>query len=405
MRVGASTKLLRLALLWAIAGYVNSFGTVRKGGPHHSCGTVVNGGCCTLVLDSRRAVSTTSEVSLSSALLDTAANLAEEILSPRTIEMNKNRHEGAVLACERMYPWHNFTDTDFEDARSSMVDSWEKYSHDCEHENYDHELHRPRHPFGLDDVARVSRRPLLTSEECQILIDEADGINEDKSNKEWMEGGARYGTPSDRVGALMPLERLPRSFQMINMQLMPRILASVVQAFECCADHPSDLRVGGARVVRYDASAGQVELGVHRDFLALTVNIALNDPIEFEGGGTIIEALSNEPMRLQKGHALVHPGDVRHAGSTVTSGTRYVLVLFLMSKSIIPHDRYLGEWAERCMGLAVNSHAEEKVSWLQTAASYYADAYAMGGRMDRGLFPWFYQRAGLGVPTTADDVL
>ena len=334
---------------------------------------------------------------------DSVIDLAEGMLSPRTLEMNKERHGGAILSCERLYPWHNFTDQDFKAAGSSLVDSWDEYFHDHQNKNYDHELHRPRHPFGLNDLARVSRRPLLTSEECQVLIDEADRINENKNNKEWMEGGARYGTPSDRVGALMPLERLPKSLQMINKQLLPRILASVAQAFDCSVDHPSDLRLGGARVVRYDAAAGQVELGMHRDFLALTVNIALNDPTEFEGGGTVVEALSNEPIRLQKGHALIHPGDVRHAGSPVTSGTRYVIVLFLMSKTIIPHDRYLGEWAERCMGLAVNSEMEEKKSWLRAAANYYADAYTLGGRMDRGLFPWFYHRAGLGLPKSTED--
>jgi hypothetical protein len=322
--------------------------------------------------------------------------LAEEILSPRTIQMNHERHEAAVSACDNVYPWSNFTDSDFEDARPSIVESWHEYSHDHQHKNYDRSLHRPVFPFGLDDLARVSRTPLLTPTECQILIDEADGVNEDRNKNEWMEGGARYGTPSDKVGALMPLERLPKSFELINKKLLPRIFASVVKAFDCCANHPSDLRLGGARVVRYDAAAGQVELGMHRDFLALTVNIALNDPAEFDGGGTVVEALSRKPIRLPKGHALIHPGDVRHAGSSITSGSRYVLVLFLMSKTIIPHDRYLGEWAEQCMGIAVNSQMDEKERWLRSAANYYADSYTLGGRIDRGLFPWFYQRAGLG---------
>ena len=334
----------------------------------------------------------------SSAMVETANNaLVEEILSSNTIAMNKERHESAVLACEDQYPWHNFTEKDFEDARPSIVDDWEEYSHDYENDDYDHALHKPNFPFGLHDLARVSREPLLTPEECQILIDEADSMNENMKEGQWIEGGARYGTPDDRVGALMPLERLPKSFELINEQLMPRISASVHKAFDCCADHPSDLRIGGARVVRYDAAAGQVELGMHRDFLALTVNIALNDPTEFEGGGTVVEAYSKTPIRLPKGHGLIHPGDVRHAGSSITSGSRYVLVLFLMSKTIIPHDRYLGEWAERCMGIAATSTPDEKEGWLRIAAKYYADAYTMGGRIDRGLFPWFYHRAGLGT--------
>jgi len=365
--------------------------------------------CCIPRLNCRKspkrtaATATTTQLLLSTTLIESQNEIIpEEILSPRTMAINKERHEGVVSACEEMYPWYNFTDSDFEDASSSVVESWEGYSHDHENENYDHVLHRPQFPFGLDDLARVSCQPILTPAECQVLIDEADGINSDVRNKQWMEGGARYGTPSDKVGALMPLERLPKSFEMINEQLLPRIFASVVKAFDCCASHPSDLRIGGARVVRYDAAAGQVELGIHRDFLALTVNIALNDPTEFEGGGTVVEALSEIPIRSQRGHALIHPGDVRHAGSSITSGSRYVLVLFLMSKTIIPHDRYLGEWAQQCMGIAVNSDMDEKESWLRTAANYFADAYTLGGRMDRGLFPWFYHRAGLGYPMSID---
>ena len=155
-------------------------------------------------------------------------------------------------------------------------------------------------------------------------------------------------------------------------------------------------------MVPYDAATGQVELGMHRDFLALTVNIALNQPSDFEGGGTVLEALSKEPIKFQRGHALIHPGDVRHAGSSTTSGTRYVLVLFLMSKTIVPHDRYLGEWAERCMVVAASSGVEEKNGWFQGAANYYAGTYSMGGRIDRGLFPWFYQRAVLGYSMSAE---
>lgn len=395
MRPQRTVDLLPLAIFGAIILRCDSFG-LRSGSLPRDVSKSLCRGYASLTDCRNPTEQTTSRLRSTAAIENQEKALVEEILSPHTITMNKERHESAVAACENLYPWYNFTDSDFEDAGPSIVEDWEEYSHDYEHENYDHALHKPSFPFGLDDLARVSRRPLLTPTECQVLIDEADGMNEDIKDGKWIEGGARYGTPDDRVGALMPLERLPKSFELINEQLLPRIFASVVKAFDCCADHPSNLRIGGARVVRYDAAAGQVELGMHRDFLALTANIALNDPSEFEGGGTVVEALSKKPIRLQKGHALIHPGDVRHAGSSITSGSRYVLVLFLMSKTIIPHDRYLGEWAERCMGIAATSSPDEKESWLRTAAKYYSDAYTMGGRIDRGLFPWFYHRAGLG---------
>lgn len=346
--------------------------------------------------------------------------IIENILSPHTLKMNTERHKDAIRSYENLFPWHNLTHR--EDVMTSPVTattttadtvSWKQYSYPLADNDYSQENY-PRPPFGMNDLLRISLHPLLSDEECQILIDEAD---ETTSQRVWIEGNARHGTQSDRVGALLPLERLPNSNKLISEELLPKLFQSVVDAFECLQNNNGekgrwdDLRIGGARVVRYEKAKGQVELGMHRDSLSLTVNIALNDPNEYENGGTIVEAISTEtPIRLQKGHALLHPSDVRHAASPITSGKRYVLVLFLVSKTIIPHDRYVGEWAERCMGMAANTPSacnnrsgndsdsnlpDEKDEWLQKAAGYYSDVFALGGRMDRGLFPWFYHQAGL----------
>ena len=77
----------------------------------------------------------------------------------------------------------------------------------------------------------------------------------------------------------------------------------------------------------------------------MTVNIALNRPDDYTGAGTLIEALepaavldaepveglrgSDGAVRLPKGHALVHPGNARHAGAAIRSGVRWVLVCFI----------------------------------------------------------------------------
>ena len=86
---------------------------------------------------------------------------------------------------------------------------------------------------------------------------------------------------------------------------------------------------------------------MHRDGLLVTANIALNSNEEYTGGGTVIEELvlqgdtessdttrSAMPIRLDQGHVLLHPGGVRHCGAPITSGIRYVLVLFIMDKTI-----------------------------------------------------------------------
>eukprot|EP00959_Pyramimonas_sp_CCMP1952_P338160 7081674-Pyramimonas_sp.AAC.1 len=102
---------------------------------------------------------------------------------------------------------------------------------------------------------------------------------------------------------------------------------------------------------------------MHRDGTLLTVNIALNDRVEYQGGGTVFAALTTEDanaanadedagggsgggggggggggaIRLRRGHALLHPGEVLHGGQAITSGVRYVLVLFLMDTTAVEH--------------------------------------------------------------------
>ena len=301
----------------------------------------------------------------------------QDELSPEVLENNQKRHVAAVHGCEKMYSFR-FTKEDFD--KAAVDTEWKKYSFP---ETTSEQDEWPRPPFGWQDLARISQQPLLSAKECALLMDEVEDTLR-QSSREWMEGGSRFGTPDDRVGSLMPLERLPKSCDLISQQLLPRIFSSICSstAFDCLND-PSTLRLGGARIVRYDADAGQVELGFHRDFLLLTANIALNNPHEdFTDGGTIVEAVSPSPIRLETGHALLHPGDVRHAAAPISSGKRYVLVLFIIDTKTIPHDRYLAEYGERAMMLASQeSDLDGKQYLLSKAAQMYSDAYKCGGRM------------------------
>jgi len=320
----------------------------------------------------------------------TSTTIEFPFLDSDLLERNRNRHAAAIAECERMYPIQS---TSTSEGLPRM--KWKKYAFPKQDSDDD----GPRPPFTQQDLARISETPVLTPQECAHFIQEAENVSSGKI--EWMEGGSRYGTPDDRVGALMPLERLPQSYNLlIHQNVVSRIFASICDDnnFECLPD-PSTLRLGGARIVRYDAAVGQVELGFHRDFLLLTANIALNPPTEFTEGGTIVEAISStDPIRLEQGHALLHPGDVRHAANPITSGKRYVLVLFILDASDrgIPHDRYLAEYGERAMMSACQQQDdnEGKNYYLSKAAQFYSDAFKCGGRMDRGIFPWFYYLAG-----------
>lgn len=94
---------------------------------------------------------------------------------------------------------------------------------------------------------------------------------------------------------------------------------------------------------------------VHRDASLLTLNIALSSPDEYDGGGTYIEGLENhsgEPLLISKGKALCHSSGIMHAGTCISRGERWVMVLFVISKNQV-------EVARRCHAEGLN-HVDAK---------------------------------------------
>ncbi|KAL7542770.1 hypothetical protein ACHAXR_012075 [Thalassiosira sp. AJA248-18] len=238
-------------------------------------------------------------------------------------------------------------------------------------------------PFQSTDLARVSQTPILTPEECCEITSECE-------NHYWGWGSSneRYSTPANRVGHMMKLEELSFSYTFVNFTLLPRLFPAISTAFPDRTIKPEDLRLGGCRVVKYDAADGHVELGMHRDGLFVTANIALNDLESYEGGGTIVEGLCNKDekraIRLKKGHVLLHPGDVKHGGAPITSGIRYTLVCFILDTTFIPHEKYCQDRmkidieAARELSLDDEAQMEERDRLLTSAARHCADAYAFG---------------------------
>lgn len=72
----------------------------------------------------------------------------------------------------------------------------------------------------------------------------------------------------------------------------------------------------------------QSGLDLHRDATPLSLNILLNRPEDFDGGGTFIEA-DEKVYAIDQGDCLVHSGKLAHAGMPVTRGHRFLLVAFV----------------------------------------------------------------------------
>jgi len=88
-------------------------------------------------------------------------------------------------------------------------------------------------------------------------------------------------------------------------------------------------------IVKYDVTKKERQkLDMHTDKSEWTFLIALSDGcgLDYEGGGTYFEAL-DATVHVQRGHALIFPGKLRHCGQRITKGLRFLLVGFLVDKT------------------------------------------------------------------------
>eukprot|EP00980_Cylindrotheca_fusiformis_P031101 scaffold25830_cov162-Cylindrotheca_fusiformis.AAC.2 len=89
-------------------------------------------------------------------------------------------------------------------------------------------------------------------------------------------------------------------------------------------------------IVKYDVSRKERQkLDMHTDKSEWTFLIALSNGcgVDYEGGGTYFECLDST-IHLQRGHALIFPGKLRHCGKKISGGLRFLLVGFLVDKSV-----------------------------------------------------------------------
>jgi len=84
--------------------------------------------------------------------------------------------------------------------------------------------------------------------------------------------------------------------------------------------------------VKYDADTpeAQKHLDFHRDGSLLSFSILCNDPAEFDGGGTVFDALGGAVVEPEAcGDLVIHSGKLRHSGQAITRGQRYLIVGFV----------------------------------------------------------------------------
>jgi tetratricopeptide (TPR) repeat protein len=174
-------------------------------------------------------------------------------------------------------------------------------------------------PFCSDELIYETRAPLFSAAECAAVRDEASSrISEGASSSFTM-------TSTNRDVAV---HDLPETLAWLNGGALARVASLAATCFPGAVDRAESLWVYRGLVICYDAAAGLTHQPIHRDGALISCVVPLSASSEYEGGGTYVEPLERA-FALEQGCALLHPSAIRHAGHRITSGHRWVLVLFL----------------------------------------------------------------------------
>ena len=178
------------------------------------------------------------------------------------------------------------------------------------------------------------------------------------------------------------VDLLPEALGWLAPTLAQRLCPAIETAFPGLPEVTAqNLRLYQATVLRYDASTapGPVSTPVHQDFSVVTMTIPLNDPMEYDGGGTWINPL-HLAVKPPIGHALAHAGRVWHAGQPVTNGTRYALAMFFHSSGHVDHGR---RFEQRATSLIAKKKIVDACEELTFSLRAYSEA-VVSSSLDRG---------------------
>mmetsp|Transcript_47977 Transcript_47977/g.102735 ORF Transcript_47977/g.102735 Transcript_47977/m.102735 type:complete len:409 (+) Transcript_47977:49-1275(+) len=198
-----------------------------------------------------------------------------------------------------------------------------------------------------ETLRQVYTLPAVCSvEECAWVLGEVQRVaaavaaGQAKAAPAVARQGLDEGTDSDagwttaRHGAYattdLPCSCIPKVDEWVRDRLQKVVLPQIARRHGWISDAQED----GSRLVfrdlffvRYSAM-GQSGLALHRDGSLISFNILLNEPTDFDGGGTFIEA-DNKAYQIGRGDCFVHSSKLRHGGNPITRGERYVLVGFI----------------------------------------------------------------------------
>ena len=174
-------------------------------------------------------------------------------------------------------------------------------------------------PFESDELVFATDTAIFSEDECSAVRNEAAAK---------IAAGAKSTFTMTDTNEDVGLHDLPETLRWLNDGAFARVTSLAAKCFPGAVDDPTKLFVYRGLCIHYNAAAGLTHQPIHRDGALISCVVPLSKCDEYDGGGTYLEPLGRS-FALEQGHALLHPSSVRHAGHRITSGERWVMVLFM----------------------------------------------------------------------------
>lgn len=186
------------------------------------------------------------------------------------------------------------------------------------------------HRLLRGDEVFATAAPVFTEAECNELVAEARAaIAAGLASEERSEQSGRERTNSELGEA--KVSNLPRAREWLKVALRQKLFPLLESRFGVAADN---LTLYDSLIIGYGVFGGSAQSQpIHRDSSLLSLNIALSPSSNYVGGGTYFDGVESSPIGIEQGHVLCHSGGAMHAGNGISSGERWVLVLFVLANS------------------------------------------------------------------------
>ncbi|KAL3907472.1 MAG: hypothetical protein SGILL_008860 [Bacillariaceae sp.] len=177
-------------------------------------------------------------------------------------------------------------------------------------------------------IIHASTQPLLPKEACDFLIHAAKECAKRRGG--WTKDRHVQAPTCDVPVFDLDVPALGWCRQAMREALLPLLSETVAPELDISA---KELCIQDCFIVRYDGGGdeqgpGFDSLRPHEDESLLSLTIALNDQSQYEGGGLYIHS-TGDLLNGDAGTVLCFAGQLVHGGYPVTTGTRWILTVFL----------------------------------------------------------------------------